>query len=530
MATHSVVTDSVHIPLEPPKHDALAREHEWSNWIRVKGGHMRRRRRIPGLNDHWGDWTWDEAWGQLMRFNPISHGIQIETRSVEFQFSWRRRIWKRKRMVRRPIRLDTEEPQTHEELDTDFWLETLKTKLDQRGDRGSTIIHESDGNAVSHPEGMGQRKVDREQDVAEAEHDGRDYKESVVPPDHDPMHSNVAPDLQKIDQKIDAVGSADEPSLSVNYLSKPAKSVSSAIASIKSALISIPSKFATPITSSSSHAVTASTANETSNTIAAWIFGVATVGVAGVTAHATRKTADASMRSAHAGEVSARASTRSAMAAEESARAGMRSAVAAENSVSLMKKQLDLDKHQPGLPIANDGGIETGFAEVRSLTEEISREQKRAGRTPTARTVSCVTGLASSRGDASPEGPQKGVDPAQNPTWIENQIPSSSQGAPVVTSPSARMSTLTANASRPQLSTPASNEPFINQRDSAQVPGVRNSALNPLQMVVRQKEVQLRTLVAFQESQTLRTKAQEIGEKRNRLLTRRLQELRNEFA
>ncbi|KAF5010746.1 hypothetical protein FDECE_3101 [Fusarium decemcellulare] len=481
--------------------------------------------RILGLNGHRGNCSWDQTWNQRFRINPTSHGTQVETAKEEFEFRRSRRVWKRKRMLIRP---DTEQPQTDEESDNVSREKTLKTNPNRRDDQESTIIYESDDNAVSHPEDMDEREVDLERGVTEAEHDGKDDEESVViPSDHDPMHSNFTPDLQKIDQKIDARGSTAGSSPNVNYLGK---SVSSAIASIKSALISIPGKSATSIKLSSSHAVTANSANETSNTIAAWIFGTATIGVAGVTAHATRKTADASMRSARAGELSARASTRSAMAAEESARAGTRSALAAENSVALMKEQLDIDKRERGPPIANGGGIETEFAEVRGLAEEISREQKKARRTPTARNVSCVAGLASSRGDTSAEGPKKGFDLARNPTWIENQITSNSRAAPIVTTTSARVSTSTANAARPQLSTPASKEPFINQRDSKQVPSVRNNALNPLQILVRQKEVQLRALVAFQESQTLRTEAKEIDEERNRWLTRRLQELRNEFA
>ncbi|KAJ3520909.1 hypothetical protein NM208_g13525 [Fusarium decemcellulare] len=199
MTTHSV-TDSLHIRPEYPKYDVFAREHDWSNWIRVKGGYMRRRRGIPNPNDHCADWTRDGARSQRIRPNPIAHGMQIETANEEFQF--KRRVWKQKRMVRRPIRLDMEELQTDEESDICFALETLKTQSDRRDDQDSTIVYKFDGTAVSHPEDMDQREVDLERGVAEAGHDGESV---VVPSDHDPMHSNVTSDLQKIDQKTGAL-------------------------------------------------------------------------------------------------------------------------------------------------------------------------------------------------------------------------------------------------------------------------------------------------------------------------------------
>lgn len=62
----------------------------WSDWVCADRclGYARRRWRIPGLNDHWGDWHLDDIWGELIRIDPTSDGARIETQSQEWDFRW----------------------------------------------------------------------------------------------------------------------------------------------------------------------------------------------------------------------------------------------------------------------------------------------------------------------------------------------------------------------------------------------------------------------------------------------------------
>ncbi|KAM5341216.1 hypothetical protein ACJ41O_015325 [Fusarium nematophilum] len=509
MAAHSVVMDS--IQTRP--------EHVWGDWAQINGGYMRRRRRIHGLNDHWGNWSWDPNWNQHFRLNPVANGTQVETTDDEFEFIWRTDELDTVTSRYQPSggrpesdvahERDTEQPRAAEESGNDFEQDTVEARPDRKACQGSTSIHESDGNIVSRPADLNQQAANPERSALETEHDGGGYEEStVVASDQEPVQSNVVSHQVDMEQQaVIADSEARRPS-TIAHLGKLAtKSVSSAISSGMSASAFISGRSAASVAPSlgeAAHKVTATAASETSNAVAAWIFGTATLGVAGVTAHATRKTADASMRSARAGEVNARASTRSAMAAEESARAGARSALAAEQGVAFMHKQFEvMNLHQREPPVSNDGGIDTGFVEVRSLTEEISQEQKRTREALTATSAPSAASLTSRpmrdpQWEASKE-PKGGADSAQTPRWIQTQ-------------------------------TSRSEESSVGGSSSKQIPGGGINTMRSLQLVVRQKESQLQNLMAFQESHRSRIEAQELDEKRNRMLTRRLQDLRNQYA
>lgn len=51
-------------------------------------GYMKCRRRIPGLNDHWGDWHVSECWNEPVRVDPTGGGQRVETESLEWEINW----------------------------------------------------------------------------------------------------------------------------------------------------------------------------------------------------------------------------------------------------------------------------------------------------------------------------------------------------------------------------------------------------------------------------------------------------------
>ncbi|KAL6354218.1 hypothetical protein LRP88_12552 [Fusarium phalaenopsidis] len=381
MATHSVVVDPVEIWADSPESDTIARKPGWSDWTPVRGGWMRRRPRVPGMNGHWGKWYLNRSYNQHFRFNPESNGTHIETAKEEFQFHWN---------DRNPVSATSQDCDAGRTSAAEPWHSCSEPDMRKTRDPRSTIIDEPDDLIVFNPDEMGQQTMGVERSGMEAELDERYSEESTAAlSKRKPKHRHIARHHKFTGRHY---------------------RTSSAMTSDKSALASFSGVPAVSVASTSDHAVTtSSSATETATTVATWIFGTIMAGVGVGTMRATQKTADAGTRSAVAGESSALSSRKSAAAAEESARAATKSARAAENGVAVMQKQLEVmiqDKWGSPLagnssvgPPADNSGSGTGFVEARSPDVEITREQQ------AARSVSTPTPPAP--GAALTSAPQK---------------------------------------------------------------------------------------------------------------------------
>ncbi|KAJ4180401.1 hypothetical protein NW767_014406 [Fusarium falciforme] len=517
MATHSVLVDPVKIWAESPASDAIARKLGWSDCIPVRGGWMRRRPRVPGLNDHRGKWYLNRGYNQHFRFNPVSNGTHMETATEELQFHWNDRnpasVTSRDCDAGRTSA--AESPHGHSER-----------VIRKTGDQGLTMVDEADDLSVFDPYERRQQAVEIERSGMEAERDERYSEESTAAlSELNPKHRNIT---------------------RYHKFKGQHHRTSSAITSDKSALASF-SDVSASVASTSDHVVTtSSSATETATTVATWIFGTIMAGVGVGIMRVTQKIVDAGTRSVVVGESSALSSRKSAAAAEESARAATKSAQAAENGVAVMQKQLEVmiqDKHGPppagnssvGPPTDNsDSG--TGSVEARSPDVEIPREEQRARSVPTATPPAPGAALTSAPMNASQEGVPTGgspkqIDPAQAPEVTENSGTSKRRAVPIKATPSARMltssaGTTTANISSPQGPTLEPGEPSVNQSPPKQVPSIRTSAITLPNETIRRKEGCLRNITAVQDELKSRKKERESM----LVLERRLQELRNRFA
>ncbi|KAM0421190.1 hypothetical protein ACHAPT_011082 [Fusarium lateritium] len=300
-------------------------EPEWSPWTPAGDRCMRRRPRVPGLNNRWGEWLWYPHWNQYIRFNPVVNGTDVESFEEEFQF----------RLIDgNPVSVTSPDPHTEQTGHTEPPNIKSEENAVRTKDQGSTIIDESDDLIMFDPEDVGQQGVDIERSGMKTERDEGSSKGSAATPS---MHSNITRHQEFIGEQHRA---------------------SSAITSVKPALTTSPSSVpVASVVSTSGRAVAIlSSAADISTAVATWGFGAVMGGLSYANMRAARKTAEASMRSARAAE-------RSAAAAENSAQAGMRSALATEESLTLMQKEFEATNQDNGgrSPSPDNGGSGAGL-------------------------------------------------------------------------------------------------------------------------------------------------------------------------
>lgn len=257
MATDSIVVDPVEIWAESPESDTIARKPGWSDWTPVRGGWMRRRPRVPGLNGHWGKWYLNRSYNQHFRFNPASNGTHIETATEEIQFFYD---------VRNPVSITSQDYDAERTSDAESLHGVSEQDIMKTRDQGSAMIDEADDSIVFDPY---KTAADIRRSDMGAEHGERFSEESTA--------------------ALSEVNPKHRTRSGFHRFKSSQHRTFSAMASRKSVSASFSVGSAASVASASDHAVTtSSSATETTTTVATWIFGTIMAGVGVGTMRATQ--------------------------------------------------------------------------------------------------------------------------------------------------------------------------------------------------------------------------------------------------